>query len=46
MIAPAQLQDLFNAVRRSLGAGSRGYLLKSMPPEDLIEVIRIACHLF
>jgi DNA-binding NarL/FixJ family response regulator len=33
-------------IHRSLGAGSRGYLLKSMPPKDLIEVIRIACHLF
>src|SRR6185295_18760323 len=27
-------------IRRSLEAGARGYMLKNMPPEDLIEVIR------
>ncbi len=27
-------------IRRALQAGARGYLLKSMPPSDLVEVIR------
>ncbi len=27
-------------VQRALGAGARGYMLKSMPPKDLVEVIR------
>lgn len=27
-------------IRRALKAGARGYMLKSMPPKDLIEVIR------
>lgn len=27
-------------IRRSLEAGARGYMLKNMPPKDLIEVIR------
>jgi DNA-binding NarL/FixJ family response regulator len=27
-------------VRRALEAGARGYLLKSMPPKDLVEAIR------
>jgi DNA-binding NarL/FixJ family response regulator len=27
-------------IRRSLEAGARGYMLKSMPPKDLVEVIR------
>ena len=27
-------------IRRALEAGARGYMLKNMPPEDLIEVIR------
>lgn len=27
-------------IRRALEAGARGYMLKSMPPKDLIEVIR------
>jgi len=27
-------------IQRSLAAGARGYLLKSMPPEDLLEAIR------
>jgi DNA-binding NarL/FixJ family response regulator len=27
-------------IRRALGAGARGYLLKSMPPEELVEGIR------
>src|SRR5262249_18011340 len=27
-------------IRRALEAGARGYLLKNMPPKDLIEVIR------
>src|SRR3954447_4157116 len=27
-------------IQRSLAAGARGYVLKSMPPKDLVEVIR------
>ena len=27
-------------VQRALGSGARGYMLKSMPPKDLVEVIR------
>src|SRR2546423_12035468 len=27
-------------IRRSLEAGARGYMLKNMPPKDLVEVIR------
>jgi DNA-binding NarL/FixJ family response regulator len=27
-------------IRRALEAGARGYLLKNMPPKDLVEVIR------
>src|SRR5882724_4844235 len=27
-------------IRRALQAGARGYLLKSMPPRDLVDVIR------
>lgn len=27
-------------IQRALGAGARGYLLKSMPPSDLLDVIR------
>lgn len=27
-------------IRRSLKAGARGYMLKNMPPKDLVEVIR------
>jgi DNA-binding NarL/FixJ family response regulator/class 3 adenylate cyclase len=27
-------------IQRALGAGARGYMLKSMPPKDLIEAIR------
>ena len=28
-------------IQRALGAGARGYILKSMPPKDVIEAIRI-----
>jgi DNA-binding NarL/FixJ family response regulator len=27
-------------IQRALGAGARGYVIKSMPPKDLVEVIR------
>jgi DNA-binding NarL/FixJ family response regulator len=27
-------------IQRALGAGARGYMLKTMPPKDLVEVIR------
>jgi len=27
-------------IQQALGAGARGYLLKSMPPKDLVEAIR------
>lgn len=29
-----------NEIRRALAAGAQGYMLKSMPPEELIDVIR------
>jgi len=27
-------------IKRALEAGARGYMLKSMPPKDLVEVVR------